>query len=272
MSSTRNVDMRTDIWALGVILYEILSGRVPFEAETMPQLCGMILQDPPRPLRELRPDVPEAVSAVILRCLEKQRDRRFANVGELAAALAPLGSPSARRSAERISRVLGAAGIVSSRAAEVAAASTTPGESTSTNWGASEPSKKSRVPLLVAALAALLVVGGAGVALALLHKPTPTPPIAEPTPSAAVNAASGAAAAPSSVVPSAPTVQPELTQPVASAPSVASVVSAPAVLGKTHAIAKPGAKAAALKAAAATPKATATSAQPATIDPLEGRR
>ncbi|MEI9949592.1 MAG: serine/threonine-protein kinase [Pseudomonadota bacterium] len=49
MSSSRNVDMRSDIWALGVILYEILTGRVPFEAETMPQLCGMILQDPTAP-------------------------------------------------------------------------------------------------------------------------------------------------------------------------------------------------------------------------------
>ena len=48
MSSSRDVDLRTDIWALGVILYESLTGRVPFEAETMPQLCGMILQDPPR--------------------------------------------------------------------------------------------------------------------------------------------------------------------------------------------------------------------------------
>jgi serine/threonine-protein kinase len=273
MSSTRNVDMRTDIWALGVILYEILSGRVPFEAETMPQLCGMILQDPPRPLRELRPDVPEAVSAVILRCLEKQRDRRFANVGELAAALAPLGSPSARRSAERISRVLGAAGIVSSRAADVAAASTTPGESTNTNWGASEPVKKSRVPLLVGALAALLLLGGGGATLALLRKPVVTPPAAEPTPSSVVNAASAAPALPGAAPPAAPTVQPELTQPVAPATSVAPAVSAPALPSKAHAAAKPFVKPAALKAAtAATPKAAATSAQPAAIDPLEGRR
>ncbi|HWZ92808.1 MAG TPA: serine/threonine-protein kinase, partial [Polyangiaceae bacterium] len=89
MSSTRNVDARTDIWALGIILYEVLSGRVPFEAETMPQLCGMILQDAPRPLRELRPDVPDGLQWVVLRCLEKNRDARFANVAELAAALVP---------------------------------------------------------------------------------------------------------------------------------------------------------------------------------------
>src|SRR4051812_3292751 len=111
MSSTRNVDMRTDIWALGVILYETLTGRVPFEAETMPQLCGMILQDPPRPLHELRPDLPHALQHVVLRCLEKNREHRFSNVAELAQALAPFGLPAAQRSAERISRVLSAAGF-----------------------------------------------------------------------------------------------------------------------------------------------------------------
>src|SRR5450432_412778 len=58
MSSSRNVDARADIWAVGVILYEIISGRMPFEAETMPQLCGMILQEAPPSLRGLRADVP----------------------------------------------------------------------------------------------------------------------------------------------------------------------------------------------------------------------
>ena len=273
MSSTRNVDMRTDIWALGVILYETLTGHVPFEAETMPQLCGMILQDPPRPLRDLRPDVPEGVSAVILRCLEKQRDRRFANVGELAAALAPLGSPSARRSAERISRVLSAAGIPSSRDAGVAATSSASGESTNTNWGASEPVKKSRAPLLLGALAALLLVGGGGgAALALLRKPAPVEPAAEPPVSSAAHAASGMTATPAAL-PTAPTVQPELTQPVAipePAPSAAVAVEKPHA-----AVAKPGVKpAAAVKPATATakPKPTPAAPQPAGIDPLEGRR
>jgi serine/threonine-protein kinase len=112
MSSSRGVDARSDLWAIGVILYEILSGHVPFEAETMPQLCGLILEGSPRSLRMTRPDVPEAVEACVLRCLAKDRVARFANVAEFARALAPFGPPSATRSAERIARVLKTPGAV----------------------------------------------------------------------------------------------------------------------------------------------------------------
>ena len=108
LSSTRSVDARTDIWAIGVILYELISGQVPFEAETMPQLCGMVLGEAPPSLREQRPGLPEGLEAVVLRCLAKDRTQRYASIAELAEALAPFGPPSATRSAERIARVLGA--------------------------------------------------------------------------------------------------------------------------------------------------------------------
>jgi serine/threonine-protein kinase len=110
MRSMRQVDGRTDIWALGIIVHQLLSGEVPFQADTLPELCASILQDLPRPLREIRPDIPPGVEAAVLRCLEKEPQKRFGNVAELAAALAEHGTPSARTSAERIARVLGVHG------------------------------------------------------------------------------------------------------------------------------------------------------------------
>ncbi len=112
MKSTRNVDSRTDIWALGMILHELLSGRTAFRADTVPELCAKILTEPPAPIRDVRPDAPAAVEAAILRCLEKDPARRFQNVAELGAALVELGTKRARLSAERAHRVLRAAGIV----------------------------------------------------------------------------------------------------------------------------------------------------------------
>jgi serine/threonine-protein kinase len=107
MRSTKDVDARADVWALGAVIHELVSGYPPFDAETMTALCAAILQDPPRSMRASRPDAPPELEAVVRVALEKDRDRRFGNVAQLAAALAPFGSPSARASAERIARVLG---------------------------------------------------------------------------------------------------------------------------------------------------------------------
>src|SRR4051812_21122001 len=71
MTAAKNVDARTDIWALGVVLYELLSGKVPFHGDTYPELCIKIATQPPPPIREIRPDLPEAVGQVVARCLQK---------------------------------------------------------------------------------------------------------------------------------------------------------------------------------------------------------
>ena len=265
MSSTRNVDMRTDIWALGVILYESLTGRVPFEAETMPQLCGMILQDPPRPIRELRPELPVVLQEVIFRCLEKNRDHRFNNVAELAYALAPFGPSAALRSAERIARVLGAAGFPSTPTPVVSAVSMRSGSGTTTNFGASTEAKKSRGPVLVLLCLLGLVLGGA---LLFITRRGPTlesvgePPSAKPA---------TAAATPGSLGKTPPIVQPELVAtpaavssgaaPSASASASASAGAKPAAAG-VHAVLKSKSE-----KSKAPPQPTAPE-----IDPLDGRR
>ncbi len=106
MVSSTDVDARSDVWALGAILHELLVGSTAFTGETIASLSASVLRDAPPPLTALRSDVPPAVEAVVLRCMEKDPSHRFANVAELAGALAELGSASAHASAERIARVL----------------------------------------------------------------------------------------------------------------------------------------------------------------------
>jgi eukaryotic-like serine/threonine-protein kinase len=111
MRASRDVDPRADIWALGVIMYELLTGQPPFVGNTMPELCASILKDAPEPLRTARPDVPAPLEAAILRCLEKNPAARFGNVAELTNALVDFAPKRARISAERSARILRGAGV-----------------------------------------------------------------------------------------------------------------------------------------------------------------
>ncbi len=107
MASSKHVDARADIWALGCILYKALSGELPFTGDTLPALCMAVMCDEPAPIGKLRADVPEGLAATVMRCLAKSPDARFANVGQLAAAIAPFGSPGSEAVAVRVAKVLG---------------------------------------------------------------------------------------------------------------------------------------------------------------------
>jgi serine/threonine-protein kinase len=94
ISAEHDLDGRADLWSLGVIAHELLVGRPPFEAEGVPLLCSLVLSGPTPGLRDKRPDAPAALERVILRCLEKAREERYADADALRAALMQALAPT----------------------------------------------------------------------------------------------------------------------------------------------------------------------------------
>jgi hypothetical protein len=113
MRGVADVDARADVWAIGVTIYELLSGALPFSGDAFVDVANSVMTAAPPPLRELRPDVPAGLEAAILTCLEKDRDHRFGNVADLAAALVPFGSSRAQTWADECLAVLRTAGALS---------------------------------------------------------------------------------------------------------------------------------------------------------------
>jgi eukaryotic-like serine/threonine-protein kinase len=107
MRSAKDVDTRADIWSLGAMLYEMLTGQSPYTGDSIPQLCAALLNDEPIPLRQHRAEIPEGLEQAVLRCLMKDRNHRFPTVFELGRALLPFGQPDSKMHVDRAERVLG---------------------------------------------------------------------------------------------------------------------------------------------------------------------
>jgi serine/threonine-protein kinase len=156
MRSAKDVDARADIWALGMILFELLSGRPAFEADTEMALAIKVTGEPAPPIRAFRPDAPTELEAVISRCLEKDRESRYPNVAELALALAPFAPERSTALIERISGIIRAAGL--SRSAHALAPPSLDAE-----WPLPAPTRRAAGRATRGTSTRLLALTGAGV-------------------------------------------------------------------------------------------------------------
>jgi serine/threonine-protein kinase len=230
LEGSPSVDERADIWALGVVLYELLTGRPPFEGDSLPVLCTAVLTKTPLPIAQLREGLSRDVDRVVARCLAKSRDERYASARELADELTQLTSPEARARAARLAE--------QNRAAQRPGDSTAPprGDDPPSNLGITsstpgaleasitvpprERSKPRRLPfvLAAAALTGLAVFGTLG------HKSEP--PVVRSAASAPA-AETLAARVPIVTRPAPPpSVAPTSPTPIAAAPPPAAVPSA----------------------------------------------
>jgi eukaryotic-like serine/threonine-protein kinase len=100
------VDARADVWAMGVVFFELLTGQLPFDGESLPELCTAILNKPPASILKLRSSLPPLLQTVIERCLEKDPANRYQNVAELAQDLMPFVQQTGQDRIEHVVRIV----------------------------------------------------------------------------------------------------------------------------------------------------------------------
>ena len=246
MKSGRDADPRSDIWSIGVVMYQLINGRPPFAGESYAELVLKVGLEPPQPIHV---PLPAGLGEVILRCLEKDPQARYQTVGDLARMLAPYATDpiAGAQSATRALRILqqrGAQGMQGMQGSPFTAGGglaapipISPAQLTPRSWPPSQTSQGSSVSRgagqvtmgtrstrgwLVAAVAGLCVVaGGGGYAISQMSKserasgPHVMAPLAQPT-AESPPATPGATATPSPAAPTTPA--PAATQTGSDAP------------------------------------------------------
>ena len=217
--STRDVDQRSDIWSLGVCLYELVTGRVPFAAPGVTMLAARIRKGSATPPERLREEIPPKLSAAIMRCLEKDPADRFQTVSKLAQAIEE-HAPGAAVRAKQVTEALARSRTFAKTGPDFDERATVPQARQARTDGAwhSEPRRErsGKALLLVAAMAS--VVLGVAVAVAFVSSRSDVAGGRAERPSE-----TGVTAAPTSIVSS---TQAEQTMPSASPDASASDVPA----------------------------------------------
>jgi serine/threonine-protein kinase len=238
MRSAKDVDAQTDIWSLGIMMFQLFTGRTPFLGETVTEVAVQVGSDPPPPLRSFRPDAPAGLEAVIFKCLEKDRCNRYRNVAELAQAILPFAPARARTSVDRIAGIVQAAGqsagprtipALPQAGDGTLIAPQTP--ETVSPWTRSEEgsaSKKAMLSVAALIIAVLAVIGGT----AAVRRSLPSSPAMASAPAVTLASPSTPAATPTTIPTTIETVSDPLPPLGSATPAASSPAASSAAAGK----------------------------------------